>query len=133
MSLLVTHYHTLAPRLERKPFSFGNFKISSQPPDFLVDLITPCHSLSPLITPYSLGWTENHFHLATLKLVPSLQIFYHILSRLATLYHTLSPGLERKLFSFVNFKISSQPPNFLSHLITPCHSLSHLITAYPLG
>ena len=26
-----------------------------------------------------------------------------------------------------NFKISSKAPDFLSHLITPCHSLSHLI------
>ena len=26
-----------------------------------------------------------------------------------------------------NFQISSQAPDFLSHLITPCHSLSHLI------
>ena len=32
-----------------------------------------------------------------------------------------------------NFKISSQAPDFLSHLITPCHSLSHFITPYPLG
>ena len=67
-----------------------NFQISSQAPDFLSHLITPCHSLSHLITPYPLGWKENHFHLATLKLVPSLLIFYHILSRLVTPYHTLS-------------------------------------------
>ena len=32
-----------------------------------------------------------------------------------------------------NFQISSQAPDFLSHLITPSHSLSHLITRYPLG
>ena len=67
-----------------------NFQISSQVPDFLSHLITPCHSLSRLITPYPLGSTENHFHLAIFKLVPSLQIFYHILSRLFTPYHTLS-------------------------------------------
>ena len=27
-----------------------------------------------------------------------------------------------------NFQISSQAPDFLSHLITPCHFLSHIIT-----
>ena len=90
LSLLITPYHTLSPRLERKSFSIGNFQISSQAPDFLSHLIMPCHSLLHLITPYPLGWTENHFHLATLKLVPSLQIFYHILSRLVTPYHNLS-------------------------------------------
>ena len=57
----------------------------------------------------------------------------HSWSLLITPYHTLSPGLERKPFSFGNFKISSQTPDFLSHLITLCHSLSHLITPYPLG
>ena len=93
----------------------------------------PCHSLSHLITPYPLGWTENHFHLATFKLFPKLLNFYHILSSLDTLYHTLSPGLERKPFLFDNFQISSQVPDFLSRLITPCHSLSHLIRPYPQG
>ena len=46
--------------------------------------------------------------LATLKLVPRLQIFYHILSRLVTPYHTLSPRLKRKLFHVGYFKIMSQ-------------------------
>ena len=32
-----------------------------------------------------------------------------------------------------NFQISSQAPDFLSHLITPSHSFSHLLTPYPLG
>ena len=59
-------------------------------------------------TPYPLGWKENHFILATLKLVPRLQMFYRILSRLATPYHTLSPRLERKQFYVGKFKISSQ-------------------------
>ena len=71
--------------------------------------------------------------LATLKLVPRLQIFYHILSRLVTSYHTLSPRLETKPFSFSNFKISTQATDSLSHLVTPCHSLSHSITPYLLG
>ena len=48
---LVTPYHTLCTRLERKPFYVGNFKISSQAPDVLSHLITSCHSLSHLITP----------------------------------------------------------------------------------
>ena len=90
LSLLITPYHTLSPGLDRKSFSIGNFKISSQAPEFLSHLITPCHSLSHLITPYPLGWTKNHFRLATLKLVPRLLNFYHILSRLVTPYHTLS-------------------------------------------
>ena len=131
LSCLVTPYHTISPGLDRKPFSFGNFQISSRAPEFLSHLITPCHSLSHLITPYPLGWTENHFHLATLKLVPRLLIFYHILSCLVTPYHTLSPWLERKPFTIGNFKISSQAPDFffhiLSRLVTPYHTLSHLI------
>ena len=76
-----------------------NFKISSQALDFLSRLITPCHTLSHLITPCPLGWKENHFQLATFKLVPRLLIFYHILSRLVTPYHTLShliPQVEQK-------------------------------------
>ena len=73
------------------------------------------------------------FLFAILKLVLRLQILYHVLSHLVTPYHTLSPGLERKLFPFGNFEISSKAPDFLSHLTTPCHSYSHLITPYPLG
>ena len=52
-------------------------------------LHTPCHSLSRHITPYPLGWKQNHFHLATLKLVPRPQFFitsYHALSLLITPY-----------------------------------------------
>ena len=56
LSLLITHYHTLFPRLEGKPFSFGNFKISSHAPDSLSPLITPCHSLPHAIRTYPLGW-----------------------------------------------------------------------------
>ena len=51
--------------------------------------ITSSYTLSLLITLYPLGWKQNHFHLATLKLVPRPQFFYHILSRLVTPYHTL--------------------------------------------
>ena len=38
-----------------------------------------------------------------------------------------------RTFSYSNFKISSQVPKSLSHLIMLCQSLSHLITPYPLG
>ena len=62
LSLLITCCFTLCRRLERKPFSLGNFKISSHAPDFLSHLLMPYHSLSHLITPYPLGWKENHFH-----------------------------------------------------------------------
>ena len=97
--------------------------------------------LSVLLTLHPLGWKEKHFHLETLKSVPRLQSFYHILSRIVTPSHTLSPRLERKICSFTpfprsekktcsfgNFKTSSQAPGLLSHLITCCHSFSHLIT-----
>ena len=116
LSRLANPFHTLSPRLVAKLFSFGNC-ISSQAPIFLSHIITSCHSLSHLIKAYPLGWKKNHFHLATFKLVPSS----------LTSYHILSPRLEEKLFSFGNCKISSQSPNFLSHLITPCYILSHLI------
>ena len=132
LSRLVTPYHTLSPTLERKPFSFGNSEISSQAPDLLSHLITPCHSLSHLITSCPLSWKQNHLMLTTLKLFPRLQIFYHILSLLVTPYHVLFLRLERKPFSLGKIKISSQAPDFLSHLITPSHSLSRLITPYPL-
>ena len=56
----------------------------------LSHFITSCGSLAQLLPFYPLGWKENHFHLTTLKLVPSLQIFYQISSRLVTPYHTLS-------------------------------------------
>ena len=90
LALLITTYHTLSPRLKRKPFYVGYFKISSQTRDFLSHLIMFCHSLSHLITSYPLGWKQNHFIMATLKLVPRLLIFYHILSRLVTPHHILS-------------------------------------------
>ena len=102
--LIITPYHILFPRLERKPFYVSYFKISSQAPDFLSHLITPCNSLSQYIKPYPLDWKENHLMLTTLKLVPRVQIFYHILSCLVTPYHTLSSWLERKLFYVGNFK-----------------------------
>ena len=132
-SRFVTPYHTLSPRLEAKRFLFGNFKISSQAPIFISHLITSCHTLSLLISPYPLGWKQNDFHLATLKLVSRPLFSYHIISPLVTPYHTLSPTLEAKRFSFGDFKISCQVPIFLSHLITSCHTLSLLIASYPLG
>ena len=88
--LLITPYQTSSFRLRAKLFSFGNFKISSQAPILLSNLITPCHTLSHLITSYPLGLKQNYFHLATLKLVPRLLFFYYILSCLLTPYHTLS-------------------------------------------
>ena len=99
-SRVVTPPHTLSSRLKRKTCSF---------------------------TPHPLGWKEKHNHLATLKLVPRWQIFCLILSHVAPPSHTLSHRLKRKTFSFGNFKISSQAPEFLSHLITRCLSFSHLI------
>ena len=112
LSCLVNPCHTLSlslsPRLEAKLFSFGNCKISSQSPNFLSHLITPCYILSHLIpgnfkisfqariflshlvTPYPVGWKQNHFNLATLKLVSRPHFFfitsYHALSHLITLY-----------------------------------------------
>ena len=69
LSLLIAPSHNLSPTLEKKPFSFENFKMR---------FITSYHALSLLITPYPQGWKQNYFHLSTLKLVPRLQIFYHI-------------------------------------------------------
>ena len=128
LSRLVTPYHTLSPRLERKLFYISNFKISSQASDFLSHLVTSCHSLSHLITPYPLGWKENHFMLATLKLVPRLQMFYHILSRLATPYYTLSPRLEIKQFYVGNFKISSQNLVVITSFLSTENSFPDCIT-----
>ena len=72
----------------------------------------PCHSLSHVITPYPLDWTQNQVDLPTLKLVPTPLIFvtsFHTLLLLITPYQILSPNLETKLFSFGNFKIVPTP------------------------
>ena len=61
--------------------------------------------LSVLLTLYPLGWKEKQFHLETLKLVPRLQSFYHILLRVATPSQTLSPRLERKTCSFTPYPL----------------------------
>ena len=77
MSLLITTYHTLSPRLEEKLFSFGNFKISFQAQIFF---ITSYHALSHLKTPYhtlSPRLERNHFPLAILKLVPRIMFLLH--------------------------------------------------------
>ena len=107
LSRFLTPYHTLShliPKVGKKPFSIGNFRISSQAPNFLSQLIMPSHSWSHLITPYPLGWKQNHLMLATFKLVPRLQSFCHILSRFLTLYHTLSHLIplvgEKTLFNW---------------------------------
>ena len=89
LPLFITPYHTISPRLETKPFSFGNFKTSSRVPNFLSQLTTPCHSLSHLI-PQVGNKIIFISHLATLNLVLRLLISYHNLSRLVTAYHTLS-------------------------------------------
>ena len=70
LSCLVGPYHTLSHlilRLETKPFSIGTLKISFQVRIFL----------SLLITPYPLSWKQNHFHLATLKLVLRIMLLLH--------------------------------------------------------
>ena len=108
LSHFITPCHSLSHLIAPYPLDWkenslmlaGSFKISSQDADFLSHLIRPCHSLSLIIT--------QHFMLATLKLVPRLQIFYHILSCLLTPSQTLSLRLGRKKFSFGNFKISYQ-------------------------
>ena len=103
LPLFITPYHTLSPRLKTKPFSFGNFKISSQAPlslSHLSRLVIPYHTLSPRSETKPLD-VDNF------KLIPRPLISYHILSRLVTHYHTLSPRLELKPFDVDNFKISS--------------------------
>ena len=107
LSRFLTPYHTLShliPKVGKKPFSIGNFRISSQAPNFLSQLIMPSHSWSHLITLYPLGWKQNHLMLATFKLVPRLQSFCHILSRFLTPYHTLSHLIplvgEKTLFNW---------------------------------
>ena len=138
MLLLITSYHILSSRLERKPFPFGNSKISCWAPDILSPLITPCHSLSRLITPYPLGWKENYFHLATLNKIssqapdPSSHLItpYHCLSHIVTPYPT---SWKQKHFDVGNLKISPDALDFLSHLNAPFHPLLHLTTPYPLG
>ena len=47
--------------------------------------------------------------------------------------HLISKLNEAPKIFVRNFKVSSQAPDFLLHLITPCQPLSHLITPYPLG
>ena len=111
----------LSPRLDRKTFSFGSFKINSQVANFFSHLITPCHSLSHL--PPRL---ENHFHLTTLNTSQAPDV-YHIFSRLFTPYHTLSSRLKEKHFHLVTLKLVAKL-QFYTQLITFCHSLSHLIS-----
>ena len=90
----------------------------------------PCHSVSHLIALYSLGWKQNHLMLATLKLVPRSQSFYHILSRFLTPYHNLSPRLERNHFQLATLKLVPRALisyHILSPLVTAYHTLAHLI------
>ena len=92
LSHFITPCHSLSHLIAPYPLDWkenplmlaGSFKISSQVADFLSHLIRPCHSLSLIITPFPLDW-KKRFMLATLKLVPRLQIFYHILSCLLNL------------------------------------------------
>ena len=130
LPLLITTYHILSLRLEAKLFSFGNCKISSQSPNYLSHLITPCHSLSHIITSYPPAWKQNFFHLATVKIVASPLTSYHILSRLVTSYRTLSqliPQVGSKTI-FILQLLNQFPGSNL--LITSYHALSLLITPY---
>ena len=114
----------------------ATLKLVPRPQFFLSYFITPCHSLSHLITTYALGWKKNQFNLETLKLVPRSLISFHILSRLSTPYHTLSPRLETKPFQLTNVKVDPRLQLFYhisSHFFTSYHTLSHLISHYPLG
>ena len=121
------------PRLERKSFLFGNLV------PVLHFFIKSYQALSLLIKPHhTLSHTRETkpFSFDYLRIVPRLQIFFHILSHLVTPYHTSSHLIplpqNPKILSLGNFKISFQIADILSHLITSCHSSSHLITSYRL-
>ena len=136
LPLFITPYHTISPRLETKPFSFGNFKTSSRVPNFLSQLTTPCHSLSHLITPYPLGWKQNHFHFTFGNFKFSSQS-PNFLSQLITPCHCLShfiapypQGWKQSQFHLVTLKLVPSPLisyHILSFLVTTYHILSHLI------
>ena len=105
-------------------FFVRNFKIIA-----MTELcIIFCHALSLLITPYALGWKENHFLLATSKLAPSgCRVFttsYHALSLLITPYPL---GQKENHFLFATLKLVPKLQifhNILPRLVTHYHTLS---------
>ena len=114
-------------------FLFATFKLLPWPKfvsHFITPDVTSSHTLSLLITLYSLGWKQNRLMLATLKLVPRLQFFYYILLPLVTPYHTLShliPQVVNKTVFIWQLYIQFPGPYFL---ITSYHTFPLLITPY---
>ena len=86
LSLLITPYHTLSPRLEAKPFSFGNFLISSQAPTLLSHLITPYHTLSPRLKAKLLSFGNFEIRFQSPNFLSLLITPCHILSHLIIPY-----------------------------------------------
>ena len=103
-SHLFTPCHTLSPRLETKPFSFGNFKTSSQAPNFLSHLInalslliTPYHTLSPKseATPILFGNFQNSSQIAN--------FLSHLITPSHFLSHPITPyplGWKKTIFNW---------------------------------
>ena len=132
----LSHYITLFPRLETKPFLFGNYKTSSQVSIFLKHLTTPCHSSSHLSTPYHLYWEKKQFHLATLKLVPMPQFSHHILSHLSLLTTRYPLYWKQNQFHLATLKLVPRPLisyHILSHLVISCHTLSPILETKPFS
>lgn len=140
LSHIITRYYPLG---WKEPFSFGKSKISFQASVFFV---TSYQSFSLLFTPHHTQLQrgkENNYHLATWKLVPIRQNFYHILLCLATRCHTLSPyhrgypRLERKSFLFGNLvpvlHFFFKSYQALPLLIKPHHTLSHTRETKPFS
>ena len=94
-------------------------------------LITSCHTLSLLITPYPLGLKENRLMLANFKLVPRPLFSYHILSRLVTPYPL---GWKQNHFHLATLKLDARSLfsyHILPYLVTPYHSLSPRLEGKP--
>ena len=144
LSCLVTPYHTLSHlilRLETKPFSYANFKISSQAPKVLSHLIMPCHSLSHLILYggkklFSIG----NFTISSQAPISLLHLITpcHILSHLITPYplnrkqnHFHFTTLKLVLRSLISYHISSRIVN--PYNITSYHTLSPTILGKIFG
>ena len=131
----LSHYITLFPRLETKPFLFGNYKTSSQVSISLKHLSTPCHSLSHLSTLYHLYWEKKQFHLATSKLVPMPQISHHILSHLSLLTTRYPLYWKQNHFHLGTLKLVPKPQiyyHILSRFVTPYHILSSRLETKPI-
>ena len=134
LSFLITPYHTLSPRLGRKPFYVGNFKISSQAPDFFITsyhvlslLITSYHTLSPRLErkPFYVGNFKISSHAP--DVLSHLITSCHFLSHLITPYHQ---GWKENHFMLGTLKLVFRLQMFyhiLSRLVTSYHTLSHLV------